>query len=139
MPTALLKFTTPDANGQPQTTRLSLDSEADTYDADLDRALELARAEEAAPLRAQIATLSAERDAHRDLVIDEIVRVRTLSYDDEGDFDAEGERAFLESLDAARLKTHFTRALTTELSTTPKTDGKATPPAGDEPYANLKA
>ena len=102
-----------DDNGVTTTRQHNLDSDSPTYGADLAAFAEAKEAEGAAPVRAELAAAEAARDAHRDTVIGEIVRVAQLQHaasKAEGEFDAESETAFLQSLDAPRLKLHFDKA-----------------------------
>lgn len=125
--------------------RFSLDSDADNYAEQLEAYGEAKVEEGAAPIRSELAATVNERDAYRDMAIDEVVRVRQAEHvqlassgQAEGEFDAAGERAFLESLTPDRLKLHFQRARQTKVSLTPQTSGEAPPAEGAEAaYGNV--
>ena len=101
-----------------------LDSEAENFGAEL-AAYGDAKAEEgAAPVRAELAATAAERDDFRTIAIDEVLRVQQLSHEGDDEFDADEERAYLESLPAKTLKLHFKKAREKGVSLTTQTSGE---------------
>ncbi|MEM8558369.1 MAG: hypothetical protein AAGG50_11155 [Bacteroidota bacterium] len=137
MASAYLRFSAADGSTQ----SVHLNTESDNFEPELHRALDLARDEATRPLQAQLTAATEAREAFRDMVIGEIVRVETFRHaalveagDAEGDFDAEDHTAFLATLPPAKLKLHYQRAASANVTVTQKTSGE-----GPEKSAQLGA
>ena len=119
-----------DDGGVVSTERFNLDSEADSFAENLEAYGEAKQAEGAAPLRAELAAASTERDDFRSIAVDEILRVEQLNAG-EG-FDADEERTYLESLPAKKLALHFKKARAKGVSLTPQASGEGPTDVTDE-------
>ncbi len=125
-------------------TRLALDTDADDFAPRFEEHLEAVREEAARPIQAQLTATAADLDASRGTVIGEILRVQQLEHvanaaaGDTEAFDAETERAFLETLTAPKLKLHFDRAMKSTAAAKPQTSGEnPTADAPDAAYGNV--
>lgn len=113
-----------DDKGVETTEGFRLDSESETYAVDLHRFSEAKVEEGAGRVRVELAAAETARDDFRAIAVDEILRVQQLSHTGDDEFDADEERAYLESLPAKTLKLHFKKAREKTLSLKQQTSGE---------------
>lgn len=135
----VINLRTTDGHGRPK--RVQLDSEADDFSARLDDHLEDVRDEARRPLQTDLSAAEADRDAYRDAMIDEILRVETLAHTGKdgtvsADFKADDEREFYESLTPKKLALHFKKAREKTVDLTPQTSG-AEPALEDDAFGHV--
>lgn len=129
-----------DATGNKKTFALDTDKAQEAAET-IDQYAELRAEETAGPLREALEAAKKQLTGYRDIIVGEILRIKALSAlkseGGEAKFDAETEKAYLEGLEAGRLKMEFDRLPNAEtLSVKPATVNE--PPADPtDPYAAL--
>ena len=127
-----------DKDGNATHKRFKLDTEAEDF-ADQMQDYGDAKVEEgAAPVRAELAAAQTDRDAYRDAIVDEILRVNQLAHTDtdaegKSTFDAESERLYLNSLPPKTLAIHAKKAREKSVSLKPQTSGDQPAPIAGAP------
>ena len=114
--------------------RFKLDTDAEDFADQMQDYAEAKVEEGAAPVRVELASAEADRDAYRDAIVDEILRVQTLAHTDSegnlsGDFNAEDERTYLNSLTPKTLALHAKKAREKTVSLKAQTSGE--PPVAE--------
>ena len=116
-------------DGTATSERFKLDTDSEDFADQMQDFAEAKVEEGAAPVRVELASAQADRDAYRDAIVDEILRVQTLANtDSEGtlsaDFDADSEREYLNSLPPKTLALHAKKAREKTVSLKAQTSGE---------------